>query len=120
VIFYTVPKINHWVKSIALIVLILATLSLIFARCIDGADSEYSLAFSVSVGFRLFTDRFFPFLFLGKKCNLDSTNLKRIDTVIHNKLPENLGRKEGKFFKNRKGKNWSVKRHDHSFSGTRQ
>ena len=47
---------------------------------------------------------------LGKKCNLDSTNLKRIDTVIHNKLPENLGRKEGKFFKIRKGKNLSVKR----------
>ena len=47
---------------------------------------------------------------LGKKCNLNSTNLKRLDTVTHNKLAENLGKKEVKFLKNRKGKDRSVKR----------
>jgi hypothetical protein len=47
---------------------------------------------------------------LGKKCYLNSTNLKRLDTVIHNKLLENLGKKEGKILKNRKRKDRSIKR----------
>jgi hypothetical protein len=42
----------------------LATLSLIFSRLINGSDSEDSLICSVSVVFRLFTDRYFPFLLL--------------------------------------------------------
>jgi hypothetical protein len=36
---------------------------------------------------------------LGKKCNLNSTNMKRLNT--HNKLAENLGQKEGKIVKYR-------------------
>ena len=36
---------------------------------------------------------------LGKKCNLNSTNLKRLNT--RNKLAENLGKKEGKIVKYR-------------------
>ena len=45
---------------------------------------------------------------LGKKCILNSTNLKKLST--HDKLAENLGKKEGKILKNRKGKYRSVKR----------
>ena len=49
---------------------------------------------------------------MGKKYYLNSTNLKRLDTVTHNKLPENLGKKvqkkEGKTLKNRKGKDRSI------------
>ena len=49
---------------------------------------------------------------LGKKYYLNSTNLKRLDTVTHNKLPENLGKKvqkkEGKTLKNRNGKDRSI------------
>jgi len=47
---------------------------------------------------------------LGKKCSLNSTTLKKLDTVTQNKLAENLGKKEVKFLKNRKGKDRSVKR----------
>jgi len=47
---------------------------------------------------------------LGKKCSLNSTTLKRLDTATHNKLVENLGKKEGKILKNRNGKDRSVKR----------
>jgi hypothetical protein len=42
----------------------LATLLLIFSRLIYGSDSADSLICSVSVVFRLFTDRYFPFLLL--------------------------------------------------------
>jgi hypothetical protein len=42
----------------------MTTLSLIFSRLIDGVDSEDSLLCSVSVAFLLFTDQYYPFLFL--------------------------------------------------------
>jgi hypothetical protein len=45
---------------------------------------------------------------LSKKCILNSTNLKRLNN--HNKLAENLEKKEDQLLKNRKGKYWSVKR----------
>ena len=38
---------------------------------------------------------------LSKKCILNSTNLKRLNT--HNKLAENLEKKEDQLLKNRKG-----------------
>jgi hypothetical protein len=47
---------------------------------------------------------------LGKKYYLNSTNLKKLDTVTLNKLPENLGKKEGIILKSRKEKDRSVKR----------
>ena len=45
---------------------------------------------------------------LSKKCILNSTNLKRLNN--HNKLAENLEKKEDQLLKNRKGKYWFVKR----------
>ena len=45
---------------------------------------------------------------LSKKCILNSTNLKRLNT--RNKLAENLEKKEDQILKNRKGKYRSVKR----------
>ena len=45
---------------------------------------------------------------LSKKCILNSTNLKRVNT--RNKLAENLEKKEDQILKNRKGKYRSVKR----------
>jgi hypothetical protein len=62
-------------------------------------------------------------LALGKKCNLNSTNLKRLSTVTYNKLPELLEKKvqkkEDKFLKNRKGKYRFVKRRKTTDTGHR-
>jgi hypothetical protein len=69
---------------------------LIFSRLINGSDSEDSLICSVSVVFRLFTDRYFPFLLLrilsSVSAVLQRANInERVDRLlasVHAKLED--------------------------------